>query len=140
MTQSEKAYMIVGYDKDADVYVRIATIYDELPVAISVADHMATLGLKRLNGERFDWLEVVTPYEGIRHHVAQCIDDKKTAPNFAKLLINVPYEVRLREETASKLRQVSGYNMEKLIELFAAGYTLEPPKNSGLDRILGDMV
>lgn len=30
----------------------------------------------------------------------------------------------------TRLFQVSGFDMEKLIELFAAGYTLEPPKPS----------
>lgn len=31
------------------------------------------------------------------------------------------------EEAESKLIKVSGYDVEKLIELFAAGYTLQPP-------------
>lgn len=39
--------------------------------------------------------------------------------------------IALLEEQNAKLMQVSGYDIEKLIELFAAGYTLkapEPPK------------
>ena len=32
------------------------------------------------------------------------------------------------EEMENRLIQVSGFDMEKLIELFAAGYTLKPPK------------
>ena len=39
--------------------------------------------------------------------------------------------IALLEERDAKLMQVSGYDIEKLIELFAAGYTLkapEPPK------------
>lgn len=31
------------------------------------------------------------------------------------------------EDSVSKLIKVSGYDVEKLIELFAAGYTLQPP-------------
>ena len=30
----------------------------------------------------------------------------------------------------TRLSQVSGFDMEKLIELFAAGYTLQPPKKN----------
>lgn len=73
-------YTILGYDKDADVYVRLATIYDGLPVAISVADHMATLALKRMNGDNFDWIEVVAPHKDIRHHVAQCASQSMLNP------------------------------------------------------------
>lgn len=43
--------------------------------------------------------------------------------------------IALLEEQNAKLMQVSGYDIEKLIELFAAGYTLkapEPPKKMEL--------
>lgn len=33
----------------------------------------------------------------------------------------------MHDERNTKLRQLTGYDMEKLLELFAAGYTLEPP-------------
>ena len=36
--------------------------------------------------------------------------------------------LRKFEEMNHRLIKVSGYDTEKLIELFAAGYTLEPPK------------
>lgn len=66
-------YVIVGYDKDSDVYIRLAVIYDSLDAAIKVADCMATLGLKRKsNDEPFDWLEVITEHKDIQHYVVQC--------------------------------------------------------------------
>ena len=41
----------------------------------------------------------------------------KTSEEFQKL-----------NEDAIKLEQLSGYSLDKLIEIFAAGWTLEPPK------------
>ena len=45
--------------------------------------------------------------------------------------MNIPCEDiktwREFEEQENRLIQVSGFDMEKLIELFAAGYTLQPP-------------
>jgi hypothetical protein len=35
--------------------------------------------------------------------------------------------IRKYEEMEHKLSQVSGFDIEKLIELFVAGYTLQPP-------------
>lgn len=67
-------YNIVGYDKDADVYVRLINVHMPLNFAVSIADHVASLSPKReSNGEPFDWLEVITELEGIRHHVAPCV-------------------------------------------------------------------
>lgn len=69
-----KHYRIIGYDKDADVYIRLVNVHMPLDVAISVADHIASLGPKReSNGEPFDWIEVVSELGDIRHHVAPCI-------------------------------------------------------------------
>lgn len=48
--------------------------------------------------------------------------------------------VRDYEWLNQKLIDVSGCDIEKLIELFAAGYTLQPPNNRNLNRILGDLV
>ena len=67
---AKEQYAIVGYDKDADVYVRLAVVYDNLLTAISVADHMAKLGLKRRNGDPFDWLEVINEHEDLLYHIA----------------------------------------------------------------------
>ena len=68
-----KHYRILGYDKDADAYVRLINVHMPLDVAISIANHVATLDPKRVsNGEPFDWLEVVTEHEGARHYVVQC--------------------------------------------------------------------
>jgi hypothetical protein len=39
------------------------------------------------------------------------------------------------EEPVSKLIKVSGYDVEKLIELFAAGYTLQPPNYKDINII-----
>lgn len=70
----KKHYRIVGYDKDADVYVRLVNVHMSLDAAVSIADHVASLSPKReSNGEPFDWLEVVTELEGICHHVAPCV-------------------------------------------------------------------
>lgn len=80
MVQSKEQYTIVGYDKDADVYVQLAVIHCDLSVAISVADHMATLGLRRKDGDCYDWIEVITPHKDIRHHVVQCTGQSMLNP------------------------------------------------------------
>ena len=67
-----REYTIVAYDKDGDVYVRLATVYRDYNVATLAADFMATLGLKRLNGEPYDWIEVVDPHDDSVHYYAQC--------------------------------------------------------------------
>ncbi len=68
-----KHYQILGYDKDADVYVRLINVHMPLDIAISIANHVASLVPKRQsNGQPFDWLEVVTELEDVRHHVVQC--------------------------------------------------------------------
>lgn len=43
----------------------------------------------------------------------------KTPENFQKL-----------DENVAKLERLSGYSLDKLLEMFAAGWTLEPPKKS----------
>jgi len=65
-------YDIVAYDKDADVYVRIATIYYSLSLAIACADRASELRLKRSNGEPFDWIEVITPHANVMHYQVPC--------------------------------------------------------------------
>lgn len=42
--------------------------------------------------------------------------------------------LRAYNEMETKLIQLTGYDMRKLIELFAAGYTLEPPRYS-IDKL-----
>lgn len=64
----------------------------------------------------------------------------RDAKNFWKSIQNVAGEVRYYEERVSKLRQVSGYDTEKLIELFAAGYTLVPPEYKHLNETLADFM
>lgn len=41
--------------------------------------------------------------------------------------------IRKYEESVSKLIKISGYDVDKLIELFAAGYTLQPPNYKDLN-------
>lgn len=67
-------YAILGYDKDADTYVRLANVFDGLNTATKIANSMATMYLRRKsNNEPYDWIEVVEEYKDIRHHVVQCI-------------------------------------------------------------------
>ena len=69
----KKPYTIVGYDKDSDVYVRLATVYMELQPAIQISDYISTLNMRRkTNDEPFDWIEVITEYQDICHHVSPC--------------------------------------------------------------------
>lgn len=72
MHKKKYTYDIVAYDKDADVYVRIATIHHDISLAIACADRASELHLKRSNGEPFDWIEVVNPYTDIRHYLVPC--------------------------------------------------------------------
>ena len=68
-----KPYVILGYNKEEYVYVRLAVVYAELEVAIKIAEHIATLNLRReYIGKPFDYIEVVTEHIGISHHVVQC--------------------------------------------------------------------
>lgn len=73
MSSRPTAYVILGYDKDADVYVRLAYWYGDVEIAKSVAKHLATLSLNRTNGEPFDWIEVGEEYSGVRHCAYSCI-------------------------------------------------------------------
>lgn len=41
-------------------------------------------------------------------------------------------------EKETKLIQVSGFDIDKLIELFAAGYTLQPPDYKSMERLLAE--
>lgn len=43
-------------------------------------------------------------------------------------------------ENEQRLIQVSGYDIDKLIELFAAGYTLVPPKSAEPLKSLNDLI
>lgn len=42
---------------------------------------------------------------------------------------------RILAEKEARLIQVSGFDMEKLIALFAAGYTLKPPQELSLSSL-----
>lgn len=53
-------------------------------------------------------------------------DSLKTSENFQKL-----------DEDMTKLEKLSGYSLDKLLEMFATGWTLEPPeKNFTLIELL----
>lgn len=67
-----KPYVILGYNKEDYVYVRLAVVYTDLDVAIKMAEHMATMKLRDIN-KPFDYIEVVTEHIGLSHHVVQCI-------------------------------------------------------------------
>lgn len=67
------AYAILGYDKDADIYIQLAYLHGDIENAKSIAKYLANLSLKRINGEPFDWIEVVEEYSGIRCGVYSCI-------------------------------------------------------------------
>ena len=73
MPSRPTAYVILGYDKDADIYVRLAYWYGDVDIAKSVAEHLATLSLRRKTGEPFDWIEAGEEYSGIRHCVCPCV-------------------------------------------------------------------
>ena len=74
MAGETTVYTILGYDKDADVYVCLAIVYDGLNTAIKIANCTATMYLrKKSNNEPYDWIEVVEEHKDIRHHVVQCI-------------------------------------------------------------------
>lgn len=66
------AYAILGYDKDADVYIQLAYLHGDIENAKSIAKYLSTLSLKRANGEPFDWIEVVEEYSGVRYGVYPC--------------------------------------------------------------------
>lgn len=50
-----------------------------------------------------------------------------TSSNFMRTITKNSEALRVYDERNSTLRQLTGYDIEKLIELFKAGYTLEPP-------------
>lgn len=59
---------------------------------------------------------------------------------FRRVYMNIPYTERVYSEKEARLIAVSGFDVEKLIELFAAGYTLQPPKNRSMESVLGDLI
>lgn len=69
---------------------------------------------------------------------------KAKLPNFSDIVLSTRSGVwaayRKAEEEAARLRQVSGYSVEKLIELFAAGYTLQPPVYKSMSEVLRDIM
>lgn len=73
MSSRPTAYAIFGYDKDADNYIQLAYWYGDIKTAKSIAKYLATLSLKRTNGEPFDWIEVGEEYSGVRYCAYPCI-------------------------------------------------------------------
>ena len=68
------------------------------------------------------------------------IEEKKKGFRFSDIFSGYTRKksdlIRYYDEKNTTLRQLTGYDIEKLIELFAAGYTLEPPKYSTFDELL----
>lgn len=58
------------------------------------------------------------------------MDDSFKARYYGLPMIDASQGYRLLMEREARLIQVSGFDMDKLIELFAAGYTLQPPPKS----------
>lgn len=56
-------FIILGYDKDADVYIRLITVhYLSFEETKNLAMHIGSIGVRReKTGEPFDWLEVIKP-------------------------------------------------------------------------------
>ena len=68
---------------------------------------------------------------------------KKNPPSFinpALVITDRVKTIQAYDEMNTKLTYLTGYDMKKLIELFAAGWTLEPPKNGCNDKIMADLV
>ena len=73
----------------------------------------------------------------INEDETEYLDNKKQANEFTRKLMGVwvsgtSRQLGAYEELEHKLIQVSGYDMKKLIELFAAGYTLQPPDHKSM--------
>lgn len=73
MSSRPTAYAILGYNKDADVYIRLTYWHGDVEIAKSIAKYLATLSLKRTDGEPFDWIEVGEEYSSIRYCAYPCI-------------------------------------------------------------------
>lgn len=64
--------------------------------------------------------------------------------NFYNNRVWIPYanaskNIRTYQELEERLIQVSGFDIKKLIELFAAGYELRPPRDRTLDNMRIDV-
>jgi hypothetical protein len=74
----------------------------------------------------------------------ECIEkDKNRAfrPSIIFYPTSTTETIRAYDEMNAKLKQLTGYDMKKLLELFAAGYTLEPPKpQRSLQETLRDLL
>lgn len=66
------AYEILGYDKDAGVYICLAHWYGDINSANQVANYIGTLSLGKETGKPFDWIEVIEEYSGDRRHICLC--------------------------------------------------------------------
>lgn len=61
------------------------------------------------------------------------IDEKSARPTLSKS--TVVSTLRAYSEMEIALINLTGYNVEKLVNLFAAGYTLQPPKQSSFEDL-----
>ena len=77
-----------------------------------------------------EYVEDKTPLEKVKEAM-------KKLGSIPPIHINCSYDYKRDGTNIHKLEQVSGESIEKLIELFAAGWTLEPPKSTSCS--LGDL-
>ena len=76
----------------------------------------------------------------INEDETEYVDDKPT--NFATQIWSrstVRASLQAYCEREMKLIQLTGYDLEKLIELFAAGYELRPPEYKTMNDVLRDI-
>ena len=77
----------------------------------------------------------------INEDETEYIEEKKPTifgvPTLSKSTVRASLQAYCELET--KLIQLTGFNLEKLVELFAAGYELRPPEYKSLNDVLRDI-
>lgn len=73
MSSRPTAYVILGYNRDSDVYDVLVCWHSDLETARKVANYMSTIGLKsKYDGTPYDWIEVGEDYSGARYYAIPC--------------------------------------------------------------------
>ena len=73
MPSRPTAYVILGYNRDADVYDVLAYWHSDLVSARKIANYMSTMELKsEYDGTPYDWIEVGEDYSGVRYYATPC--------------------------------------------------------------------
>ena len=73
MSSRPTAYVILGYNRDSDVYDVLAYWHSDLETARKVANYMSTMELKsKYDGTPYDWIEVGEDYSGVRYYAIPC--------------------------------------------------------------------